>query len=92
MQKPRAGALGELLTRHNQAMTYVHINIPKGHYIGQVRKCGYRRFETVTQECETMERALSLAGERMKGQHRLRVLFIDDSGYYEPHVCFEGSR
>jgi hypothetical protein len=70
----------------------VHLLLSSGHYIGQVREIGHRRFETVTGNCQTMEAALSKAAKRMKNRHRLRVLFIDSNPYYEPNVAFEGTR
>jgi len=70
----------------------IHINRPTGHYIGQVRAYGRQKWKTITEECSTMEHALACAAEWMHTQHRLRVLFIDDSGYYEPNIIFEGSR
>lgn len=69
-----------------------HILIPRGHYIGQVREYGYQKYKTVTGKCRTAEAALSKAALKMKHHHRARVLFIDSSPYYEPHVVMEAIR
>lgn len=73
-------------------MTLVHIHAPRGHYIGQVRRMGHRRWETVTGRCRSGESALSRAALRMKDRHRARVLFICDSGWYEPTWIMEATR
>ena len=71
----------------------VHINRPSGHYIGQVRRRGHQRWETVTGRRRSPERAMAGAVMEMKeGHNRARVLFIDHSGWYEPHLCMEASR
>lgn len=73
-------------------MELVHILIPKGHYIGQVREAGHRLWTQTTAECKTAEEALSLLAVHMPGMKRGRVLFIDQSGYYEPHIVMEVNR
>ena len=74
-------------------MSLIHINTPKGHYIGQIRLRGHRKWETVTPKRDTVENAMAQAVLSMTENHkRARVLFIDDSGYYEPTICFEGNR
>lgn len=70
----------------------IHINTPRGYYIGQVRKHGHRLYETVTEHHATPELAMSEAALNMKGMKRARVLFIDCSGWYEPNVIIEASR
>lgn len=72
-------------------MTAVHILRPRGYYIGQVRAFGFRRWNTVTRACRTPETALQIIALKMKGQKRGRVLFVDTSGYYDPHVSMECS-
>lgn len=73
--------------------TLVHINIPRGHYVGQIRLRGHRRWQIVTGECKTPEAAMAKAVKKMTAEHkRARVLFIDSSGWYEPHVAMEASR
>lgn len=69
-----------------------HILIPRGHYIGQVRRCGGKRWTTVTGKCRTGESALSKAALKMRDMHRARVLFIDSSGWYEPNIILEANR
>lgn len=69
-----------------------HILISKGYYIGQVRKRGYRLWHTATQECKYAEDALFEISTKMKGMKRGRILFIDASGYYEPHLVMEINR
>jgi hypothetical protein len=69
--------------------TLIHINIPRGYYIGQVRPFGFRTFSTVTKKCKSPEMALSRLAPFMKNMKRGRVLFIDDSGWYEPHQVME---
>lgn len=71
---------------------HIHINRPRGYYIGQVRRHGARRWQVVTGKLKTAERALSMAAADMDGFHRARVLFIDDSGYYDPRVVMEAER
>lgn len=70
----------------------VHINIPRGHYVGQVRAYGHRYYKTVTGRCRSAEAAMSKAAASMKGYHRARVLLIDDSGWYPPNVVMEAKR
>lgn len=74
-------------------MTLVHILIPRGHYIGQVRQRGYRRWRTVTGKCKTDTAAMACAAAKMgPNDKRARVIFIDHSGWYEPHIAMECSR
>ena len=68
----------------------IHIHAPKGHYIGQVRARGAKLWTTVTSECRYANVALSNAVLKMKpGHFRARVIFVADSGYYEPEVVME---
>lgn len=73
-------------------MTLVHILRPSGHYIGQVREIGHQRWQTITGRCKSGESAMSRAALKMRGKHRARVLFIDNSGWYEPHIVMEAKR
>jgi len=71
----------------------IHINIPKGHYIGQVRKRGYKTWRSVSGECKTDTAAMALAVLAMtKDDIRARVLFVFDSGYYGDSVVMECRR
>jgi len=71
----------------------LHILIPKGSYLGQVRGIGCRRWRTVTGNCRSAQSALSRAVSAMgKRDKRARALFIDSSPYYEPHVAMEAHR
>jgi hypothetical protein len=72
----------------------LHICYARGHYIGQLRRCGYRRWKTVTGKCKSAESAIALAAKSAKRREwkRLRVLFIDSSGWYEPNLIFEGKQ
>lgn len=71
----------------------VHVCIPHGHYIGQVRGRGCRKWQTVTGRCTKSESALSAALRKMHwSDHRARALFVDDSPYYEPSVVMEAKR
>jgi hypothetical protein len=70
----------------------LHINRPRGHYIGQVRKAGHRLWNDVTVTHVSAEYALLDVAAKMEGMKRGRVLFIDEDGYYEPNVVFEVSR
>lgn len=70
----------------------IHLHRARGHYIGQVRKSGHRLWQLVTQPCDSPEAALSFLAEAMAGMKRGRVLFIDDSGYYEPTLVMEINR
>jgi len=66
----------------------LHICVPRGHYIGQLRGVGCRRWRTVTGKCRSsrtaLMRAVAKAGREDK---RARTLFIDHSGWYEPNIC-----
>lgn len=73
-------------------MSTVHILVARGHYIGQVRRAGARRWTTVTGGCRSAEGAMARAAAKMKGHLRARVLFIDNSGWYEPNVVMEARR
>ena len=68
-------------------MTLLHINRPRGHYIGQVRPAGYQRWRTVTGKHKSALTALAAAVLRGRNMKRARVLFIDASGWYDPHVA-----
>lgn len=69
----------------------VHILRPRGHYIGQVRRAGYRLWETVTRPRRSAHHALAAAVLKGKNMKRARVLFIDSSPYYDPHVVMEAT-
>ena len=43
-------------------MTHVHIHAPKGHYIGQVRLYGHRKWETVTAQRTSTKGSFGLKG------------------------------
>lgn len=73
-------------------MSVIHINIHRGHYIGQVRRRGAQRWSTVTGRCKTGESAMAKAATKMRGMQRARVLFIDGSGWYAPTLVMECSR
>lgn len=68
----------------------VHILMASGHYIGQARRLGHRRWETITGKCRTAESAMANAAKKMKPYHRLRVLLIDSNPYYGPTQVFDG--
>lgn len=70
----------------------IHVLMSSGYYIGQVRQCGYRKYETVTGKCKTLGAAIAKASKHFKGNHRLRVIYVDHNPYYEPSVAFEGKR
>ena len=63
-------------------------NQPTG-YLGQTRRIGAKKWDTVTGYCKTKESALSLAAKKMKGMFRLRVIYCG-SVWYGPNVVFEG--
>ena len=69
----------------------VHINRPRGHYIGQLRREGHRLWDTVTKPRSSPHRALAAAVLKGKNYKRARVLFIDHSGYYDPSVVMEAT-
>lgn len=72
-------------------MTRVHIHAPKGHYIGQLRLYGHRKWQTVTERWSNAEMAMSEAVLQMTQRHkRARVLFIAD--WYEPVIVMECNR
>jgi hypothetical protein len=68
---------------------YVHILRPRGHYIGQVRRSGHRLWKTITGPRRSARHALAAAVLKGKGMKRARVLFIDSSPWYDPHVVME---
>lgn len=70
----------------------LHLNVARGYWVGQVRSVGCRKWTTVTGRCRSPESALSRALLRMKRCKRYRALFIDTSGYYDPHVSIEAVR
>lgn len=70
---------------------YIHINRPRGHYIGQVRRAGHRLWTTVTGPRRSAHHALAAAVLKGKGMKRARVLFIDNSGWYDPHLVMEAT-
>lgn len=73
-------------------MELIHILRPSGYYIGQVRGLGCRLYRTVTGKCRSTESAMSKAVLKMKkNDKRVRVLFIDDSGWYEAMTKMEAS-
>jgi hypothetical protein len=67
----------------------LHINRPRGHYLGQVRRVGCRLWDTVTGPRRSAHHALADAVLKGKGMKRARVLFIDNSGWYDPHIVME---
>ena len=72
-------------------MTLIHIHAPKGHYIGQVKLYGHRKWQTVTAERDTAENAMAQAVMSMTERHkRARVLFVAD--WYDPVVVMECNR
>lgn len=72
-------------------MTKVHIHTPKGHYIGQVRRYGHRKWQTVTVPCTRAEQAMATAVQFMSADyHRARVLLIAD--WYDPTIVMECKR
>jgi hypothetical protein len=69
-----------------------HVLRPRGKYAAQVRGRGCRKWRHVAY-CKTAERAMSRAAIAMKpDDHRARVLFIDNSGWYEPNLMMEAVR
>lgn len=74
-------------------MSHIHILAPSGHYIGQTRRYGCRRWETVTGKSKSWRKALSNAVLKMRHEDkRARVLFISSSGYYDPILIAEASK
>lgn len=74
-------------------MGLLHILRPHGHYIGQVRLLGHQKWDTVTKKHRSAKHALSAAvlASRPRIHKRARVLFIDSSPYYDPHVVMEAT-
>ena len=71
--------------------TLVHIHAPKGHYIGQIRLYGHRKWQTVTGRCTRAELAMADAVRQMTDRHkRARVLLIAE--WYEPVIVMEAHR
>ncbi|MET3371966.1 hypothetical protein ABIC89_001007 [Variovorax boronicumulans] len=69
-------------------MSYIHIHRPRGEYIGQVRRYGHQRWETIGNPCKTAKGAMAKAIKAMGHDHkRARVLFCAD--WYEPNIVME---
>ncbi len=73
-------------------MSNLHIHAPKGSYIGQVRKHGCRKWQDAHGTYSRLDEAIAASAFELDGNHRLRVIFVDDAGWYEPLVVFEGAR
>jgi len=72
---------------------WVHVHRPSGHYIGQTRGWGRKRWTTVTGRCTSPEAAMARAVLKMRANDKgARVLFVDNSGWYEPNLCMECTR
>lgn len=70
----------------------IHICYSRGYYIGQVRGYGCKLWRTVTGRCKTPEGAMKRAAQQMNNNKRARVLFVDNSGWYEPTISMECNR
>ncbi len=54
---------------------------------------GHRKWQTVNEQWSNAEMVMSEAVLQMKQDHkRARVLFIDNSGWYEPTIVMEAKR
>lgn len=74
-------------------MTPAHIHAPKGYFLGQVRRKGANRWETVTGRCRSDISAMSKAILNMTRHHkRARVIWVTTDGWYDPTVVMEASR
>lgn len=74
-------------------MSAIHIHAPNGYFLGQVRAGGAHKWRTVTQKCKTWNSALSRAVMKMEDHHkRARVIYVVESGYYDPTVIAEASK
>lgn len=74
-------------------MTLVHIYAPPGYYLGQVRRTGAQRWQTVTGKCRSDTSAMAKAVTAMKAEHkRARVIWVTTCGYHAPTVVMEASR
>ena len=71
----------------------IHIHQPKGRYLGQIRKKGYRSWRTVVRTRISAQRALSVAVTKMEDSDvQARVIFCTDDGWYEPNLLMEATR
>ena len=71
-------------------MTHIHINRPRGHYVGQVRDPYCKTWRTVTGRCRSGRSALAKAVLHARRYNmKARALLIDRSYYYEPIVVGE---
>ena len=75
----------------NNLKATLHVCVPHGYYIGQVKGYGCRRWRTVTGKCRISNNALSKAIRNMSHNNdtRARVLFVDTSGWYDPNIIAE---
>lgn len=74
-------------------MSQVHIHAPPGYFLGQVRRRGAQRWQTVTGKCRSDTSAMAKAVSAMERYHkRARVIWVTTCGYYEPNVVMECSR
>lgn len=70
----------------------VHINRPRGCYLGQLRLTGHRLWDTVTKPRRSAKAAMVAAVLKSRwGHKRARVIFMDSSGWYDPHVVMEAT-
>lgn len=73
-------------------MTKLHINAPKGVYYAQVRRRGFRHWETLGQAVHSKTTAANRAVSTMlirEEYKRARVLFCAE--WYDPIVVMEAS-
>ena len=74
-------------------MTAPHIHAPRGHYLGQLKGFGCRKWRTVIKTRNSAKHALAGAVRKMtKNDKRARVIFCTDDGWYEPNVVMEASK
>lgn len=66
----------------------IHILRSTGKYLAQWRGHGCRKWESAPCQRATRETAFADLCGRRKG--KVRVIFIDDSGWYESHEVFSG--
>lgn len=72
-------------------VSILHICWAHGYYLGQVRRVGCRKWDTVTSKRKSAHHALAAAVLAGKGMKRARVLFIDGSGWYDPNIVMEAT-
>lgn len=69
----------------------VYVHVTPGTYQARVRSYGCRKYQLVGEPTKKLKDALKMLADSFggSGYKMADVLFVPDSGYYEPHVVCE---